>query len=430
MEKILELAMKKAPAAEVIRVDSQSTPVEFKAGKLSLVSTRHTTGWGLRVIVDGHIGFSSTTNISQRQNLVENALLSANFGQEATFEFPTSSPATVPTVDSQLVSLPMEEMIEQGQRAVVGIAEKRPEVFSELMLSKLVFNLRIINSAGLDIAFQKTNLAMEITGLIVRDGLLWVTESWHGGKLAWQTDRMVADLLQKLDLAKRTCSLPTTRLPVLFAAQALPNLLMGVEMGVNGKNVQKGSSPLCGRLDEQLMDRRITIVDDATLPYGVASYPFDGEGVPSRRTVLIEKGVLRGYLYDLQTAGLMKTASTGHGDRGFDSLPSPTASNLLVEKGDKTLEQMVAEISQGLIVYSVLGGGQSNLLAGDFSLNADLAYKIDGGEIIGRVKDTMISGNIYEACREITAIGQDQRQVDNYMLPAIAFTGLDVSSTV
>ncbi|MCK4596626.1 hypothetical protein KAU04_01255, partial [bacterium] len=165
MEKILELAMKKAPAAEVIRVDSQSTPVEFKAGKLSLVSTRHTTGWGLRVIVDGHIGFSSTTNISQRQNLVENALLSANFGQEATFEFPTSSPATVPTVDSQLVSLPMEEMIEQGRRAVAGIAEKRPEVFSEIMLTKLVFNLRIINSAGLDIAFQKTNLAMEITGL-------------------------------------------------------------------------------------------------------------------------------------------------------------------------------------------------------------------------------------------------------------------------
>jgi PmbA protein len=428
MEKTLELAAKKAQAAEVIRVDHQSTPVEFKAGRLSLVSARNTTGWGLRVIHDGRLGFSSTTDISQRERLVENALLSAQFGQQAAFDFPKAIPHTVATLDQALVRLPAEEMIEKGKEALAAINDEYPQVHTEATLSKAISSLRVINSTGLDASFSKTNLACELTTLLVKDGLLWVTETWHGGKFAWETERMVARLLDKLSLAKTTRQMPSARSAVIFAPEALPNLLMAVEMGVNGKNIQKGSSPLCDRLGEKLMDSRVTLIDDATIPLGVASYPFDGEGVQSRRNVLIENGVLRGYLYDLQTAGLMKTTSTGSGDRGFDTQPSPGISNLLLEPGDKTVEEMAREIGQGLIVHRVLGGGQSNLLAGDFSLNADLAFKIENGEVSGRVKDTMISGNIYEAGKKIISISKERRQVGSNLLPTIAFADLQVSS--
>ena len=126
MEKTLELAMKKAQAAEVIRVDHRSTPVEFKAGRLSLVSARHNTGWGLRVIHDGRLGFSSTTDISQREHLVENALLSARFGQKASFSFPGAIPHTVTTFDQALERLPVEEMIAKGKEILASIKEKYP----------------------------------------------------------------------------------------------------------------------------------------------------------------------------------------------------------------------------------------------------------------------------------------------------------------
>jgi PmbA protein len=133
------------------------------------------------------------------------------------------------------------------------------------------------------------------------------------------------------------------------------------------------------------------------------------------------------FIYDLETAGITGSKPTGNGERGFSSLPSPGYSNLVIPTGPKPTREIIRETKNGLWIHSVLGSGQSNMLAGDFSLNAHLAYRIENGEITGRVKDTMISGNVYDIFKKIKDISSDQDDTGSKFFPAIAFEGIKVN---
>ncbi|MHC4358788.1 MAG: metallopeptidase TldD-related protein, partial [Planctomycetota bacterium] len=214
--------------------------------------------------------------------------------------------------------------------------------------------------------------------------------------------------------------------PVIFEAKTMNLLLATFEMGCNGKLVQKGISPLLGKLGEKVMDERVSIFDDATLDFAVGSYPLDGEGTRSSRTPLFEKGVLKNYLFDLQTAGIMSAKSTGNGSRGFSSQPSPGCTNIIVETGDMTLEDMIKDVRYGVLVDQVLGGGQSNTLAGEFSVNLDLGFLIENGKLVGRVKDCMIAGNVFDVFNNIMAIGSEAEWHGSDHIPPFYFKGLGV----
>jgi len=216
---------------------------------------------------------------------------------------------------------------------------------------------------------------------------------------------------------------------VIFIPEAMSNLLHAIQIGTNGKQVQKGASPLTDRIDEKLLDERISIWDDGTLDYGVGSAPFDDEGVQTQKTPLFETGVLKGFLFDLQTAGIMNAKPTGNGSRGYDSLPLPGNNNLVVSPGKLSLDNMIKSVKEGIIVHDVIGGGQSNLLAGDFSVNIGLGYKIENGEIVGRVKDTMVAGNVYDAFQNIVGLGAEVEEIEGTLrTPAFYFRELNVAS--
>jgi PmbA protein len=201
-----------------------------------------------------------------------------------------------------------------------------------------------------------------------------------------------------------------------------------LELGCNGKYIQKGTSPLTGKLGQSLFSPGLTIVDDPTIAYGVNSAPYDDEGIVHRPLTFVDEGKLGHFIYDLQTAGLMQVHSTGHGHRGFSSLPVPDFSNLIIQSGSVPFQKMIAEIPECIIVHQLLGSGQSNLLAGDFSLNVDLGYKIENGQIIGRVKDTMVSGNTYDALRHIAGLSQEVETSGNLTTPWVLFERLNITS--
>ncbi|MDO8092873.1 MAG: metallopeptidase TldD-related protein, partial [Candidatus Brocadiales bacterium] len=198
------------------------------------------------------------------------------------------------------------------------------------------------------------------------------------------------------------------------------------EVGCNGKVVQKGASPLAGKLGEKIIDERVSIYDDSTIDYADGSFPFDGEGTPAQKTPLIENGTLKNYIYDLQTAGMMNAKSTGNGARGFASQPAPGCTNIIIEPGDMAFEDMIADMKQGLLVEQVLGGGQSNVLAGEFSVNIDLGFLIENGEIIGRAKDCMIAGNAFDIFNNIIALGNKAEWHGSTKLPHFYFRALNV----
>lgn len=429
MEELLDMALKGAQAAEVIEVASEEERVEFKAGKLKGMEKREGRGWGLRVMRKGKTGFSSSTDPTKRTDLVENALTSARYGQEARFNFPhpTHLPQ-VETKDPNLIAFTLNEAIQHFSQGIETIRATNPSIYLEGFIQKEVVRERIINSQGLKSEFESTSFDFLISGLLVEEkGLLPINEGVFSGRLRLEGERLARSLLQKAELAKRIVPLRSGRFPVIFAPEALTNLLAAIEMGVNGKLVQKGSSPLCDRLGEEVLSPQVNLYDDGTYDLLQGSRPLDGEGTPTRRTTLFAKGVLKNYLFDLHTGAMMGKESTGNANRGYNTQPSPGINNLILEPGEKSLQELIEGIDQGIIIYEVLGGGQSNLLAGDFSLNVDLGYKIEKGEIVGRVKDTMVSGNVYQAFRKIRGIGREPKEVGEYLIPPVVFDSLSVS---
>jgi PmbA protein len=198
-------------------------------------------------------------------------------------------------------------------------------------------------------------------------------------------------------------------------------------LGLNGKNIYRGISPMAGRLGEPLFDAKLTVVDDPTLDGRPGSSSHDDEGMPRQRRVLIDRGVLRGFIYDLKTAAQSGAEPTGHGERGLFSPPAPSFSNLVLSGGDTPLADMVSGIEEGLLVESPLGLGQGNVISGAFSNNLSLAFKIAGGEIVGRVKDVSIGGNIYEDLRHIKAVSREAEWVyGGLRLPYVLLAELNV----
>jgi PmbA protein len=151
--------------------------------------------------------------------------------------------------------------------------------------------------------------------------------------------------------------------------------------------------------------------------------------VPSQVNTLVEKGVVKGFLYDLQTAGLAGKKSTSSGSRGRGGLPSPSPSAFVITPGDTTFADMLKDIKEGLVIEQLMGAEMGNILGGDFSGNVLLGYKIENGKIVGRVKDTIISGNVYQILKDIGALGSEGKWVGGYLYtPPLYCKGLSVSS--
>jgi len=169
--------------------------------------------------------------------------------------------------------------------------------------------------------------------------------------------------------------------------------------------------------------------DDPLVAYCPASRPCDDEGVPSQRTSLVEQGRVAHFLYDLQTAALAHTQSTGNGGRSRGGLPAPAPSAFVIASGSTTFDEMISDIEEGLVIEQLMGAGQGNILGGDFSGNVLLGYKVERGKIVGRVKDTMVSGNVYQVLKEITAIGSEAKWVGGFLqTPHIYCPSLSVAS--
>jgi len=218
-------------------------------------------------------------------------------------------------------------------------------------------------------------------------------------------------------------------MPVIFTPKAAGVLIEPLLLALNGKHVQKGSSVLAGRLGERVLDERLSILDDATIPFAPASGPTDDEGVPTRRLRLFKDGVLESYLLDLQVGGLLGLESTGNGHRSYASRPAPSPSNTVVAPGTDAYEDMVASMERGLIVDQTLGSGQSNTLAGEFSVNVALGFLVEGGKIRGRAKDCMVAGNVYELLARVEGIGRERQWVGADCLPAICVSGIKLAAS-
>jgi PmbA protein len=215
--------------------------------------------------------------------------------------------------------------------------------------------------------------------------------------------------------------------PVVFDPFVMVSLLGVLAPALTAEAVQKGRSLFAGRVGQRVASELVTIVDDGTLAGGVRSAPFDGEGVPSSRSVLIEKGYLRGYLHNTYTAAKDGVVSTGNGVRAsFKGGPEVGPTNFYLEPGDKSPAEIIGEISSGLYVGEVLGMHTANPISGDFSVGAT-GFWIEQGKMSYPVRGLAIAGNIRELLDAVDAVGRDLRFFGGKGAPTVRVRKLAVS---
>lgn len=431
MEDILERVLLQTKQAEVYKEDFQNTNVSFHSNRLKSIGNSFGQGIGVRIIKNGKIGFSSTTDKQDLDFLINSAIKSSRFGQSASFKFPAIStqPPQVECFDQSISSVPLEQMIKQGKSAIQTVLKEFPSFQCEAELSKTIAKTYILNSSGANFSYKKSGYAFSIYVFLAQEGdFLGIGEGESSCQYRDWSNLLAQRIIDKIHLAQKRTTIDTGIYPVIFTPKAMPIILSLLKRGVNGKLVQKKISPLSSKLNTQVTSPMVSITDDATFPYGKASRPIDGEGIPSRQNSVVKKGVLKNFTYDLQTAGLMKTRTTANAERGYDSLPSPSTTNFIVNPGNLSLEEMIKDMRKGLIVDQVIGAGQSNVLMGEFSVNLDLGFKVEEGKIRGRIKNAMATGNIYDLLKNVAGIGKKPQFVGSTYTPPFYFGRINLAS--
>jgi PmbA protein len=236
----------------------------------------------------------------------------------------------------------------------------------------------------------------------------------HVGKVAAQRT------LRRLGARK----VKTAHVPVVLDPLVATSIIEHIFEGVNGDSVYRGASFLAGKLGQKIAGDRVNVIDDGTMPGGFGTSPFDGEGVPSRRTVVIENGVLKSYLLNTYTAKKLGLQSTANASRGLAGTPGIGPGNYFLQPGQKTPQQIISEIKEGLYVTEFLGHG-ANLVTGDYSRGASGLW-ISGGELSYPVEEITVAGNLKEIFFNISEIGTDLEFRGAVACPTIRIDGLTV----
>ena len=201
----------------------------------------------------------------------------------------------------------------------------------------------------------------------------------------------------------------TQKAPVVFSPEIAKSIIGNIFEAANGDSIYRNASFLSGLLGEQVAGANITVVDDGTLVFdgigGFGTRPFDGEGLPTRRTVLVERGVLKSYVMNTYTARKLDMRSTGNASRGLAGNPGIGAGNFYLEPGTQTPEEIIGDVQNGLYVTETMGFGV-NLVTGDYSQGASGMW-IENGELAYPVEEITIAGNLKDMYRNIVAIGND-----------------------
>jgi PmbA protein len=449
-DRILSAVEDVTSEAEVYSESATVTRVGFTGNRCHVIEEKRSEGVGLRVIRDGRMGFSFTTAPQRLDELVEMALATARQGDRAEFVFPPAQVLPGPeTSASRIALLPAEWMKGVGDNIVGQCEEAIPDLTVDLSFEKVFSLIRLANSKGFDASYEKTVCWLDFHGLLKGTpdarasgaaGTRGVAPPQRGGtqihdflnfsrSCAFDVRAFISGIAERTDWARTVARIESRKYPCIFTHAATLDLLDTIAAGVNGKNLERGSSPLIGKEMTKVLDERLTILDDGLRDFGFGTSPFDGEGVPRQTTPLFEHGVFRNFLFDLKSAAAANRRSTGNAVRDYASLPFPSTSNLVVRPSKLSLAKAIAEMREGLVIYTTEKMlTEEGTTRGDFSLEVLLGFKVEQGEVVGRVDDAMVTGNIYEAGQELVGLGDTAYDFGRASAPFFYFPALSVDA--
>ncbi|MCS7226000.1 MAG: TldD/PmbA family protein [Gloeomargarita sp. SKYB31] len=425
LEQLMALARPRAEGVEVYYLRSHSRPVQFENNRLKSLSSKSVEGVALRVIHNGRLGFAASTDLTRLEDLVNAALETASVGDPAEIEFAAAHQwdDTRP-----LVELPTTEaLVEIGKGLIEQVHTYNPDILVDVSFNPSSGEVQILTDKGAQAHYQRQSFSASLSGNWVRgeDFLqIYSYEVTDGHPPHY--NHLVEEVLQKYRWAEQTTTITSGNLPVLFTPRAVASVLAGLfESMLSGQAVVQKATPLADKVGQRVFDAQWTVMEDPTV--GVSARQFDDECTPTQTQTLIDQGVVQGFYWDRTWAHRAGRTSTGNGYRSGLSRPGAELLNICIAPGRVPYAELVAQIKDGVIVDQVLGAGQSNQLAGEFSVNLDLGYRVVNGEIVGRVKNTMVAGSILEA--PIAAMSQEREWVGGSVWsPAVLFAALGVAT--
>ena len=264
-------------------------------------------------------------------------------------------------------------------------------------------------------------IAQTDDGAMQRDYWFSVARTLSKLDPAEQVGRIAAErTLRRLGARK----VKTSEVPIIFDPMVSSSIIEHIFEGVNGDSVYRGASFLAGKLGQKIAGDNVTIIDDGTIPGGFGSSPFDGEGVPTRRTLVVENGILRSYLLNTYTARKLGLQTTGNATRGLAGTPGIGPGNYFLQPGKKSAKELIAGVKEGLYVTEFLGHG-ANLVTGDYSRGASGMW-ISGGELAFPVEEITVAGNLKDMFCNISEIASDLEFRGSVAAPTLRIDGLTV----
>ncbi|MGB3401347.1 MAG: TldD/PmbA family protein [Microcoleaceae cyanobacterium] len=427
LDQLLHLAAQKADAAEVYSLQTQNTPIEFENNHLKSLQTKATLGLALRIIHNGKLGFASSTDLTRLEELVDAALQTAEIGAPVEFEFAKDFHQAAPESDYTPPST--AEWVQTGKDLIEQVHQYNSEILVEAEFSIRRKNITIATTEGVEAKRSSQTISGSLSGNLVRgEDFLEVYAYDVVRDRPLDSDRLLQQLLEKYRNAELAATIQTGSYPVLFTPQAVALVFGGLFKTVlSGQSVVQKASPLADKLGETLFDERFNLFEDPEIGPGACS--FDDEGTPTTAKHLIKQGTVQNFYWDRQWGARGEAKLGGNGFRGGLSRPYPALVNLCIAPGQSSMSDLIASLDQGIIVDQVLGAGQSNQLAGEFSVNLDLGYKVENGKIVGRLKNTMVAGSIFEAFQQMVDLGsQPQWFGSSAFVPCILFEKLGVTA--
>ncbi|MBN2056280.1 TldD/PmbA family protein [bacterium] len=410
LESILNQAKQQADSVEILFTDKKNAPLNFYNWRGIDVIERHLRELSIRVIRNGRLGVAVGSLTARPGDLIDSALQAAAVGPRVLFDFPSTPSSGGGGIihDPRLAAMTTDDIVADG-RAIYDYVKKQGGRFGlNLYFDNECKEVSILNSNGKHESYRSTTFTASLLSMYERskEGINKEITSCRYFTFPRQ---IIDELIAENDFSSRLCEVPARPMPVLFRASSTWALLYRVLEGVNGHNVNRGLTPLMDKLNTRIFGDNVTLIDDPTMDYAPGATPFDDEGVPTDRKFIVENGILRNFIFDLDAGAKAKRASTGNGLKrsmwmsGMDIMPGPRFNNLVMEPGDRNLADMVADMAEGLIVNDVIGFHSGNILQGHYSMNVGIGFYVRGGKIQGRAADTMIAGNIYQDFHRIEA---------------------------
>ncbi|MBE0460441.1 MAG: TldD/PmbA family protein [Candidatus Aminicenantes bacterium] len=415
-EQLVKKCMQKGTDEAEVYIDTgRNLSIEVRNGEIETVQEASAHGVGFRVFVEKRMSFSSCNDFSD--SAIEKAISSAvEMAKKTTSDENNGLPDDKRITkieglyDPQIQQVPMEKKISLAKRVEeLAMKDSRITKSAGAGYSETEREVFLANSKDLSKSYKESACSF---------GVSVVAEKGEQKSSGWEfcSRRYFADLKPAeevaLKAAKEAYSMLDSRMvktqeaSVIFDPDVARAILGGILAAVNGERVLQGASFLAKKMNQKIGSELITIIDDGTHTKGLGSKPFDGEGVPTQKRVIIEKGVLKGFMYNTIVAKHAGVKSTGNASRGgYTSLPGIGAHNFYMDKGTYSQEEIIKATKKGLFLKGITGYG-INPVNGNFSGGAS-GFWVENGKIMFPVKGLTIAGNAFEMFNNIDMVGND-----------------------